>query len=131
MDFSRSPKLPSQWSLPGTAQDSFATSPGGVRPVPRLRQIVKLQPCGFQQKAGKFDAGFPDVRSLWGSAARHSMERPAGSILPRWRWGAECRVTALTRSLGGLPSHQFAKPKPSLFSMFQLHLETEQIKVSL
>lgn len=127
MDFSRCPKLSRQWSLHGAAQDSFTTSPGGVR----LRQIVKLQPCGFQQKAGKFDAGFPDVRSLWGRAARHSMERPAGSILPRRQWGAECRVTALTRSLGGLLSHQFAKPKPSLFSIFQLRLETEQIKVSL
>lgn len=38
--------------------------------VSGLRWIAKLQSCGFLQLAGKFDAGFPYVRSLQGSTAR-------------------------------------------------------------
>lgn len=39
--------------------------------VSGLQWIAKLQPCGFLQLAGKFDAGFPYVRSLQGSPAQH------------------------------------------------------------
>lgn len=52
--------------------------------MPGLQPIAKPQPCGFLRPAGKFDARFPDVRSLRGSAGRHGTAQripPAASCL--------------------------------------------------
>lgn len=105
-------------------------SSGGVRPVPGIQQIAKLQPCGFLQPAGKFDAGFPYVRSLWGSAARRVP--PAASCLA----GGEELSTLPRHSLHLQPTPmRFAfspipQPKAALFFILQPHSEMEQIKVN-
>lgn len=85
--------------------------------VSGLQWIAKLQSCGFLQLAGKFDAGFPYVRSLQGSTAQHgsSLQQPH-----QWQ-GAECcaRALALSTPPWALPSHHFPQPKAALFLILQ------------
>lgn len=75
------PHAPGRQCFPSTARGSFATGSGGVRPVPGLQQIAKLQPCGFLRPAGKFDAGFPDGEEPSGKRGTAQRVPPAASCL--------------------------------------------------